>query len=56
MTAKNLEVNEDIIEKTIKQVEINLKLGSKTQITLEEFLDSACKNQALQNLMCPKIS
>jgi hypothetical protein len=57
MTSKNLEVNEELIEQTIKQVESNLAISSskKCQITLEDFLNASMKNQALQSLMSPKI-
>jgi hypothetical protein len=57
MTSKNLDVNEDLIEQTIKQVETNLAVNTKKncQITLEDFLNASVKNQALQNLMNPKI-
>lgn len=56
MGCRNFELTDEIIEKTITQIEKELDSDSDSKITLEEFLNATLSNKELQNLLCPEIS
>ena len=56
MGCRNFELTDEIIEKTIAQIEKELDSDLDSKITLEEFLNATSNNKELQNLLCPEIS